>query len=300
MSIEIRAYHDTSPIFYNLDEEDSLSESDHAYQNTLYFGAEVETDDPSGGYQDPDEDDDEDSERTPEWNDSSLERNLDRCGFLEYFTPTHDGSLHNGAEFVSHAFTLEAWHFIQDSVTQGFRALLNAGLRAHDTTTCGLHIHVSRNFFTSEEAISNLIIFVEKNWYDLTIFARRKESTYARRPLNTSSCTLSRDSFEEYIIKQDKKLYAKFGTERYAAVNLRNSNTIEFRFFKGTLNPVTFYATLQFISNLIHLMNEISILQAFSTSIQDVLSYRKYPELEKYVATRKFGFNKEPQIPTQE
>jgi len=292
MSIDIRGYHDARIEFYDLGEDGYLESTTYPKKNTLYFGAEVETDDPNGDYN-LDDEDDPDSERSPAWNTDELERDLNRIDFFEYFTPTHDGSLENGAEFVSDAFTLDAWHHIQDVVSKGFRHLRDSGLRAHDTTTCGLHVHVSRNFFTSEFALSNLVIFVERNWNDLTVFARRKESSYARRPLNTGTCSIDKKDFDSYIVKQDGKLYEKMGRERYAAVNLRNTETIEFRFFRGTLNPETFYATLQFISNLIHLMNEITMLQACTTDIYDIFKYQEYPELKAYALKRKFGLNEE-------
>jgi hypothetical protein len=249
MSIDIRGYHDARIEFYDLGEDDYLESTTYPKKNTLYFGAEVETDDP-GGERTYEDEDDHDSESYPAWNTDELERDLNRINFFEYFTPTHDGSLENGAEFVSDAFTLDAWHHIQDVV-------------------------------------------LERNWDDLTVFARRKESTYARRPLNTGTCSIGKEDFDSYIVKQDGKLYEKMGRERYAAVNLRNTETIEFRFFRGTLNPETFYATLQFISNLIHLMNEITMLQACTTDIYDVFKYQEYPELKAYALKRKFGLNKE-------
>ena len=37
---------------------------------------------------------------------------------------------------------------------------------------------------------------------------------------------------------------------RYNCINLQNEATIEFRIFKGTLNPSSFFATLELVNNI--------------------------------------------------
>ena len=49
------------------------------------------------------------------------------------------------------------------------RKAVSLGYRSHQSGTCGLHIHVSRNAFGSEaavqeEAIARVLYFVEKHW----------------------------------------------------------------------------------------------------------------------------------------
>ena len=58
------------------------------------------------------------------------------------------------------------------------RAAIRMGYRCHQTDTCGLHVHVSRNAFgdTEEEqdaAIARLLYFFEKHWEELLKFSRR-------------------------------------------------------------------------------------------------------------------------------
>ena len=73
---------------------------------------------------------------------------------------------------------------------------------------------------------------------------------------------------------------AKSDYNRYVAVNLLNSNTIEFRLFRGTLKLNTILATLQLVD---------SGLQALSWS--EFVSGIEYPELIQYLKERRLYVN---------
>jgi len=285
----IHEYHKgRDPIFRSLSNS-GLTKSSFSNPKLLYIGAEIETD-YIGEEPDPDSEDDEPD---PFWASDYLESKLERCDFLTYTVPTFDGSLSNGCEFVSDPLTIEAWMEVKPSFREGFKHLLDVGLRAHDTETCGLHFHVSRSFFkANEEAWSALLLVVEQNWPDMTRIARRKTNHYAQRVLGPE---FNRDCKErhEYVHKEGSKLWAKTDGSRYVAVNFRNENTIEFRFFRGTLNIETFYASLQFIWNLCNLCASITIKQAVDISITDILEYKEWPELMSYASKRKFTSNYE-------
>lgn len=61
----------------------------------------------------------------------------------------HDGSLDEGCELVTHPMSPE--YMMSDAGKKMWRdiceAALAEGMRSHDTSTCGLHVHVSRDFF---------------------------------------------------------------------------------------------------------------------------------------------------------
>ena len=59
------------------------------------------------------------------------------------------------------------------------------GYRSHQTSTCGLHIHVNRNALgdnqaEQEEVISRILFFVEKHWNELFTFSRRNRYNMER------------------------------------------------------------------------------------------------------------------------
>lgn len=137
-----------------------------------------------------------------------------------------DGSLDNGFEIVSHPSTLE----IHKSENYGeiFKSLAKMGARSHDTKTCGLHFHLETKWMTENHKI-RLGMFLTLCQPEFEILARRRESTYAQ--------------FKKVENHSDFKKWQN--DDRYAALNWQNKHTVEFRIFKGTLKPETFFASME-------------------------------------------------------
>lgn len=158
----------------------------------------------------------------------------------------HDGSLHMGFEVVSHPMSLD-YHINEMNWEEIFEKAIEMDYRSHNTSTCGLHVHVSRkafgkNFEEQEASIARVVYFVEKNWSDLVKFSRRTReaiSHYAARYAAISDTTA-----ETYEKAKSKHM------GRYVAVNTLNYETIEFRLFRGTLRYKTFVATLQLVDEI--------------------------------------------------
>lgn len=156
-----------------------------------------------------------------------------------------DGSLDDCMEIVSHPMTLEfhksfCWEDIM-------RKAISLGYRSHQTSTCGLHIHVNRDCLgedrdDQEEVISRILYFVEHHWNELLKFSRRSEYS-----MNRWAARYGYESSPKAIMDKAKKC----GNGRYAAVNLMNYSTIELRLFRGTLKYSTFLATLELVNAII-------------------------------------------------
>ena len=58
---------------------------------------------------------------------------------------------------------------------------------------------------------------------------------------------------------------------RYYAVNLTNSETVEIRLWKGTLNPETFEATLRFTARLAEICKNTTAAELSKMSFEDLL-----------------------------
>ena len=164
---------------------------------------------------------------------------------------------------------------------------INQGYRSHNTSTCGLHIHVNRSCLgerhdEQDEAISRILFFVESNWNELLKFSRRTEYSMNR--------WAARYGFEK---SGREILYkAKKGNNgRYAAVNLMNYSTIEFRLFRGTLKYNTFIATLELVNLIVEtaLTHTESELQKLSWS--EFVSNITEPELIQYLKERNLYIN---------
>ena len=121
------------------------------------------------------------------------------------------------------------------------------GYLSHRASTCGLHVHVSREAFgkdreEQDQVIARILYFFEKNWEELLKFSRRTPDQ-----LNRWAARYGYKDRPREILDHAKK---SSGIGRYACVNLENYDTIEFRIFRGTLKYNTLIATLQLVNHI--------------------------------------------------
>lgn len=169
----------------------------------------------------------------------------------------HDGSLSDqGIEFISHPFSYKYMLSMEDKYRSLFDHLTNLGYKSHNTSTCGLHFHVTRP--TNSKVIDRIILFMETYKEEIFKISRRASSA----ELNRWARFLSdkRTGVNPKVIKSlDYIVNNKDTSDRYQALNLCNSKTIEFRFFKGTLKYETFMADFEFINNLVHYASDLDL-----------------------------------------
>lgn len=235
------------------------------YPRGRYYGLELEVDD---GY---------------DYEDMLIDIN-DELGETVFFQ--YDGSLSDdGVEIISQPCTLGyhmnilGWDYIVDT-------LLDYGYRSHDTNTCGLHIHVSKEAFGSRMIerdlnIAKMVIIFERFWDKIVTFSRRdydKINAWSKKP----AYRFYKEDSESDIIHKSKFSY----DNRYSCINLQNSDTVEFRVFRGTLKYNTLIASIQFIDVLIDYVLEASLEDVFEDSFLKMLSGNKYQELTQYLNER--------------
>ena len=159
----------------------------------------------------------------------------------------HDGSLSHGLELVTQPLALD---FVRDHLDLGvLKRVADMGARSAQTTSCGLHVHLNRSYFTGREtSVYTLMRTLYDNSQQWRILAGRDNSTYAnwgdtdgetRRALT--------------VAKGTKRYPGRgLGGDRYVPMNTNNGATFEFRFFKGTLKPSTVLARVESIHALAH------------------------------------------------
>lgn len=196
-----------------------------------------------------------------------------------------DGSLDDGIEIVTHPMSLE-YHkqFQWDEI---MKEAIYLGYRSHQTSTCGLHIHVNRNCLgesreKQDEVISRILYFVEHHWNELLKFSRRSE--YA---MNRWASRYGYENSARAILDKAKK----GNNGRYAAVNLMNYSTIEFRMFRGTLKLNTFMATLELVNAIIDVAIDYSEEGLHKLSWSEFVSSIREPELIAYLKERRLYIN---------
>jgi hypothetical protein len=138
-----------------------------------------------------------------------------------------DGSLQSGFEMITDPMSLPAHRDLFSFLKE---RPITRGMRSHNTTTCGLHVHVSRSGLTDLQ-IQKVVAFVnspDNEWF-IRALARRYSSGFC-------------------VVKSDKKIGKSIhiGLDRYEAVNLTNRRTIEFRIFRGSLKYEAVIAAIEF------------------------------------------------------
>jgi len=173
-------------------------------------------------------------------------------------------------EVVSHPFSWNYFNKYGKKVFQTlFTILRKNGLYGQDTNDCGLHIHVSRKSI-NETSIYKIISFIYNayNYPFIKLISQRDDNKLAEW------CTVDIDPQEK--LQSGKLHYAnRWDNEKMEAVNLRHSQTIEFRLFNGTLNFNTFCKNLEFVRSLIHWAKE--------TSLSVSASLKAYESLNSYL-----------------
>ena len=88
-----------------------------------------------------------------------------------------DGSLDHGFEIVSHPMTLgfATNHFDWN----GISGLIKKGCKSWDTTSCGLHVHLSRSAFRDEKHMFKFFKLILDNADDVKRFAGRDSQRWA-------------------------------------------------------------------------------------------------------------------------
>jgi hypothetical protein len=203
----------------------------------------------------------------------------------EHIYCKHDGSLVNGFEIVTHPMTLDyhqkqmPWEAVVDHAVA-------MGYLSHQTTSCGLHVHVNRNSFgatdnSQEAAIARVLFFVENHWNELLRFSRRTQ-----RQMEQWAARYGRKDNPKEQLEHVKNNYS----DRYRAINLTNRSTIEFRLFRGTLRYNTLIATLQLVNEICEVaccLCDDELARLTWTDFCARIGNLEYPELVQYLKERR-------------
>lgn len=263
------------PIFGTCDDNDGSS----SYEGeALTFGVELEVDDGRN--------------RTAAVR--SVYENTDRAYCK------HDGSLScDGFEIVTHPGTLE-WHMKRFPWKNLCNDVLSYDYRSHDTSDCGLHIHigVAQLGKTYEERIrvkARLGVLVQRLWQEVSRIARRGGNSYSQKPMvmrrleKYDEVELTENTSREYTACD--AVCNILSCTRYNAVNVENSKTVELRFCRGTLKYTTILASIQFADALCKFAMTHNIVECATATWSDLMSGVTHEDLLAYEAHRFRNWN---------
>jgi len=178
-----------------------------------------------------------------------------------------DGSLDEGFEIITMPCTLQ-YHRDNIDWAAGMGKASRLGYTSHDAGTCGLHVHVNRSYFKGgrEDAERKFTLLMTNNQEWLKIFSRRTNFHYCEFCDNDGEVFSVNDFTERehdndasipYSLESLRNRY----NDHYKAINFKNQQTIEFRLFRGTLIPQTFYASLELVQMLCDCVQRFSYIQ---------------------------------------
>lgn len=150
-----------------------------------------------------------------------------------------DGSLSDsGFEIVTHPAT---YRYLRENRVFDVLDKLPVTSYAHRDT--GLHIHVSRKLLTKLQLCKIVYFYSDpKNQEYLKKVAQRDYTDYCKR--------IDKGKMKHMAEATESNRRASH-YDRYQAVNLINTNTVEFRMFKGNVKPEAIYKAIQFVDALI-------------------------------------------------
>ena len=155
---------------------------------------------------------------------------------------------YDGFEIVTQPHTHLQYREHSDTLWNTINTLrLDYGARSWDTKSCGIHIHVSRAGFSGGAHTHRFISFVYSNAEYMMKFGGRK-SDYAR-----FNDVFTFNEYDQPVKSFKHKVGSpsKYNTERYSAVNTQNRDTLELRFFRGTMNTSTVLSALDLVQAMV-------------------------------------------------
>ena len=190
--------------------------------------------------------------------------------FEDFVIIKRDGSLSYGFEIVTCPATLETHR----ERWPAFFAKMPKGLKSFRTLTCGLHVHCSRAPL-SHLTIGKMLAFINhpSNRAFIELIAQRPSTNYSK-------------------FKDKGIIDARLNDpDRYQALNLCNTDTVEFRLFKGTLRPQSFFKSIEFCDALIHFC--LPGVRSYRTAhrLSDFLPFvdmhrKEWPNLQAFIQAR--------------
>ena len=205
-----------------------------------------------------------------------------------------DGSLSRGVELITEPCSLQ-YHMYDMPHKHLFKTAVKNGYVSNDSSHSGMHVHVGRAQLGETDADRNIVIrkcivIVYKYWAKIKKFTRRLDAelywckkpalTWYRVGMTGDEVRLNARSISTYISNHQA---------RYTAVNVTNTNTIEFRIFKGTLDREIYIANIQLVSNIVRYAQTHTWDEIQASTWKDVAQFEDYRELNDYLVKRELG-----------
>lgn len=195
----------------------------------------------------------------------------------------HDGSLECGFEIATMPLS---WNWLRNNEAKlkPIFDLRNDGFRSYDTTSCGMHVHLSKDSFKNLHLYKFLRFFYDNPQFIMFVSQRSRVSKLQR--------WASLESKESLKFKARQKRQKE---HKYTAINLMHKDSVEIRVFRGTLNPISFFKNVEFCKAVMdftrsHGLKDITV-ESFVHFLEE--SHHLYPRLFSFFRDHKFFLGEE-------
>ena len=155
------------------------------------------------------------------------------------------------------------------------------GMNAWTNRDTGIHVHISKNSFSAGSHLYKFMTFHDRNQEAIRRFAGRT-SNYAKfgKMPGDNRIAMAKGQMTNY--------------DRYVAVNIQPSATVELRYFRSSLRPATVKGIIQYSHALWQYTKDITANDAVSKRALDWTEFSawsesqsdKYPDLVPLMRTR--------------
>lgn len=178
----------------------------------------------------------------------------------------------SGVEFDSHIFTWQKLKKVKPLFEKQLANFANAGLCA--SQGAGLHIHIGRNAFASQEAFAKFYYVINRS------SLRRFWTKVARRTSSGANGYADYVDISDNATIEDVRMQIDSNRTKHSiSVNQQHPDTYEIRIFQSTLSADVLYGCIELLLNLVEKCNnsEISLFRIFSLLEGDYA--RKYRDI---------------------
>jgi len=174
----------------------------------------------------------------------------------------HDGSLSDdGVECITMPCSLR-YHKEKMRWDDLCSRLNGCGFHSHNTSDCGLHVHMNRDALTPIQIVK------------MDVFCNRGVAFWSQ--IGRRKVIFNGNYDPSKMAKKDKGLRRyESHDSRYQVLNTCNSDTVELRFCRGTLNVETILGTLELFHAMPKYLDTIPIAHIYETE-KNIMGFIKY------------------------
>ena len=188
-----------------------------------------------------------------------------------------DDSTISAFEIVTHPFTLDAHKMLlpREAISALSSKYSLSSWSSVNGNGAGLHVHISKKSFVSASHQYKFQMFHYRNADFIKKFAGRDSDRWATFRRTTDPTDYSYDNMME-ICKGNRTQ-----NNRYSALNFQNRNTIELRYFRGSLKPETVLGVLEFCHS-VHAYSKLLTAKEVATGCLAWGSYKMWLATQSY------------------